>query len=190
MKKRKILKHALAAVLAALFCLCGVPAGSASVLPSLFHNDEVWYKDSYSPLIVREGRIYVPAEFFGMFQGIRVTTHAGDNLLIENVATGGYVSILYGDGTSAVNGEIGTDVGVFRDESVYYVEAEPVAGALGLGTETRAGENGAMTLRVTDGSERLSMNQIAASYEPKDESGEGGFWNDVPLEDAVPSKKL
>ena len=192
MRNKRIPAFALAVLSAVLLFAGGTSRIAAAPLPSLFYNDEAWYKDSFSPLLVREGKTYVPAELFGMFQSIRVTVPAGENLLIENTATGGYVSILFRDGTSAVNGEIGTDVGVFRDGSVYYVEAEPVCRAVGLTTEVYGGEDGAMSLRVTDGSERLTMDQLAAAYEPGAlPPEEGAFWPDVPIEETtVGAKKL
>ena len=70
MKKRnKILSRAAAviAVLALLIVPASVFAAVGDV-PSLFHNDEEWYKDGLYPLAVRNGEYYIPAELFSMFE--------------------------------------------------------------------------------------------------------------------------
>ena len=156
----------LAAVLLLLFS-----AGSslAADMPTLFRNDEAWYKDSVEPLKQRGEAFYVPSDFFGMFPDIVATYPAEGNLLLENLRTGAYVSILLEDGSSAVNGVIGNTVGQFRDENIYYLEAEPVCEALGLYAETLEGESGRMTMRITDGNERLSLRQLAGAYEDEDD---------------------
>lgn len=176
-----------------LFCL--VPSASAeggeeilltADMPSLFRNDEAWYKDSVEPLILRAGVPYVPADFFGMFADISYTQPAEGNLLLYNAAAGQYVSILTTDGTSAVNGEIGSEIGVFRDGTAYYLEAAPVCDALGLRRESVTGSGGSMMLRITDGSERLSLRQLAAQFAPAEDADIGTVIETVP----EPAKRL
>ena len=145
---------------------------AGSQLPTLFRNDEAWYKDSMEPLLVRSGEPYVPADFFGMFASVSYSLPKEDNLLLSNSVTGGYVSILTDDGSSAVNGEIGDTVGVFRDGNVWYVEAGPVSEALGLGMETISEKNGVPTLRITDGNERLTAARLIALFNPETQTGQ------------------
>ena len=135
-------------------------------MPSLFRNDLPWYKDTLEPLIMRNGVPYVPADFLGMFPGVSFTMPADNNLLLASADGTSYVSILLDDGTSVVNGEIGDTVGLFRDGTVLYVEAEPVCLALGLGEELSDGP----TLRITDGNERLTMEQLIGSYLPREDA--------------------
>ena len=149
----------------------GDPAETV-VLPTLFHNDEAWYKDGAAPLVVRDGKYFVPAEIFGLFGNIRVNVPSEGNLLIFNAADERYISILTGEGRAAVNGEVIGDVQVFRDGSVIYTDAVQVAETVGLTMETIPQENGRITVRFTDGTQLLTTEQLVASYfpeEPEDE---------------------
>lgn len=178
---RKIVGPVLAAVLvfaSVLFAgiLSGTAAASGSgetgVLPSLFHNDEAWYKDGAAPLVCREDGYYVPAELFAQFETIRVTMPSDGNLLIYNTVDERYISILTGEGRAAVNGTIEENVHVFRDGSVIYVDAALVSETVGITAETIVQENGGITMRFTDGTELLTTAELAASYlpeEPEDE---------------------
>ena len=154
----------------ALAVLLGLGTFADSALPSLFWNDEGWYKDGIAPLIVREGKHYVPADLFSMLESISVTAPQQDNLLLTNTATGAYVSILFSEGTAAVNGEITDKIGVFRDGTVYYLEAEAVAEALNVRMEILTAD-GSQMLRLTDGREQLSMNELFAQYTEQNGGG-------------------
>ncbi len=70
-----------------------------------------------------------------MFDSVTVTVPREDNLLIQNTATGWYLSVLFRDQTAAENGRILENVGVFRDSGMYYVEAVLACRAVGLETE-------------------------------------------------------
>ena len=166
-----------AAVLLVLAC-----AGSSAAenMPSLFRNDEVWYKDSIEPLRVRGDALYVPRDFFGMFPEISVSYPKDNNLLLWHLRTGNYVSLLLGDGSSAINGLIGDSVRTFRDENTWYVEAVPVCEALGLSWETFEDADGVLTLRVTDGNERLSMKQLSGIYGEEDDGTVSAYVDDGP----------
>ena len=146
-------------------------AEEENAMPSLIRNDEAWYKDAVEPLLLRGGEVFVPADFFGLFESISYSEPKEGNLLLTNTVTGGYVSILTDDGSSAVNGEIGGKVGVFQDGNVWYVEARPVCTALGLGMETVAEIKGVPSVRITDGNERLSAAMLLAAFTPDTQTG-------------------
>ncbi len=135
-------------------------------IPSLFHNDEAWYKDSIAPLVVRDGKHYIPADLCAMFETIAVTMPRSDNLLITNTATGGYISILFPHQSAAVNGKILSSIGVFRDSGIYYVEAEPVCEAVGLTLETVSHKDGTVSMRIHDGSGNFSLERLIQMYLP------------------------
>lgn len=168
-------------VLAVLLCggflagavpVSGGTAAETVILPTLFHNDEAWYKDGAAPLVVRDGVYFVPAELFGLFEGIRVTTPSEGNLLIFRADDERYISIRTGEGRAAVNGTVIGDVQVFRDGTVIYVDAALVAETVGLKTETILQENGRISMRVTDGTELLTTEQLEASYYPEEPADE------------------
>ncbi len=176
--------------IAAFLCLCflflSVGTVSAYNIPSLFHNDEAWYKDSFAPLIKRAGKFFVPAELFGMFDYIEVTSPTDDNLLIYNSDTGAYVSVLFMERRAAVNGNIVTEIDIFRDEGTYYVDTEFICSVVGVNYETYTADNGEESLRLYDGDKIFSMETLAESFM----SEENDFAGDSPNQNGREEKRL
>ena len=158
------MKRAKTAAAVLLALVLALTASADGTLPSLFAGDEGWYRDAVAPLIQRDGVAYVPAELFNSLDSVVFTEPVPGNLLFVNSADGSYISILFRDGSAAVNGEIVEGIGVFRNEISYYVEAEPVCGALGVVMEEWSGEDGAVTLRLASGETRFSMAELARLY--------------------------
>lgn len=168
--RRKSIIRLIAALLCALMLVL-VPAtvyAEAGKVPSLFYNDEAWYKDSSSPLVVRKGEYFVPAEIFRMFDSVSVTTPTDDNLLIHNTETGEYISLLFSSQSAAVNGEIIRGVSSFRDSGAYYVNAETVCNAIGIKIEYYEAEDGKITLRLYDSDRKLSLGTLIKNYVVED----------------------
>ena len=152
--------------------LAGMLTGTMAVsgaeeLPSLFHNDEAWYKDGAAPLVLREDVYYVPAELFDLMENVSVTSPTPNNLLISNDRDE-YISILFTEGRAAVNGEIAENVRIFRDGSILYVDVLQVADAIGISVEPIIGEDGRISMRLTDGSQSLTAEELLASYLPEE----------------------
>lgn len=184
-------KTALLGVLVLLLTLplSNTPARAAEYeIPTLFCNDEAWYKEAVSPLIVRDGEYYIPAEMCLMFDYIDVSTPKEYNLLITNMNTGEYISVLFMEQSAALNGKIIEGVGIFRDSGVYYIEAETVCGAVGLKCEYYVSDNGAVSLRLTDGNTKSTFDALIK----KNYSAEPGDEDDPGEDDPVPgeSKKV
>jgi len=157
-----------AAVLFLLSVTLTAAAETEEAVPSLFHNDEAWYKDGAAPLICREDVYYVPAELFDLFEEITVISPTDNNLLIYNTKDERYVSILFAEGRAAVNGTILEDIHVFRDGSVTYVDAVQVAETVGITAETIPHGEGRVSVRLSDGSELLSTEELMETYYPKE----------------------
>lgn len=165
----------LVSVLTAFVILALVPASAFAAgeeMPSLFHNDEAWYKDGSHPLLERNGEYYAPAEIFAMFDYISVTTPTENNLLIHNTASGEYVSILFKEQSAAINGQIVSDVVAVRDSGVYYVNAEVVSDAIGVRSEYYTTGEGKTSLRLYDSSRKLSFGTLAEAYLPQQDEYE------------------
>jgi len=149
-------------------CLClpvigyETPDGSRA---SLYHNDEAWYKDSMAPLLLKDEVYHIPTDILEMFPDISVQAYAdNDNLLIHNTETGDYVSILFSTASAAVNGEIIENVDIFRQNGYHYVNAEWIAGICGLECMFQEDAYGNMLLRLTDGEQRRTFQELLASY--------------------------
>ncbi len=163
------MKKRIAAMALAMIVLCASFV-SAEEIPSLFHNDDPWYKDGVSPMIERDGVRYIPADIFTMFDTMKVSTPRSDNLLIHNTETGAYVSILFMERSALINGKVHEQIGVFRDGGVYYVEADTVCEGLGFTTRLYIQENGDLTMQVCDGDViSTSLTELIRSYLPADE---------------------
>ncbi len=162
MKKRFGL---LAAAVLAAVTLSGTAAAEDDI-PSLFHNDEAWYKDGAAPLVLRDDVYYVPAELFDLFENVSVTAPTDNNLLICNTADDRYVSILFTERRAAVNGSIVENINVFRDGGVTYVDAVQVADTVGITTETVSHADGSVSMRLYDENSLLTTEELMAAYLP------------------------
>ena len=156
MKKRiiRIAAFVIAAVMLALIPI------SAKQIPSLFWNDEVWFRDAISPLVIKDGVYYIPADLCAMFDSVAVETPRENNVLIYNLETGGYVSALIDSGIAAVNGEI-IETESFRSGGVCYLDAELVCSAVGLSADYLTEEDGTVSMRVADSDELVPLIDLA-----------------------------
>lgn len=180
--------------LLAMAVLCGllgtpsaVPIQAEEEIPSLFCNDEAWYKDGAAPLITREEIHYVPAELFGLFETISVTAPDDNNLLIHNTADDRYISILFNEQRAAVNGTIFEDVRSFRDGGVTYVDAVQVAETIGITAETVVREDGRISMRLYDENSLLTTEELLASYLPEEPADE---FADIEEEEELDLKRI
>lgn len=165
--KIEAMKKKTAILFAALLAVT-LAASSAASVPSLFHNDEAWYRDSAAPLVCRDDTYYIPADLFEQLSGIRVSEPSEDALLIYDTESGDYVSVLVDKRRAAVNGRLMEEVGVFREDNVVYVDVMWVAESIGVAVETVAHEDGGISVRLTDGNELLTTERLVASYLPQE----------------------
>ena len=156
---KRIIKTALLCVICIMLALIPIMAGQ---VPTLFCNDEVWYRDAISPLIVKDGVCCVPAEMCEMFDGITVTMPRENNVLAYNSHTGGYISALIDAGRAAVNGEI-IETEVFRSGGACYIDAELLSETLGLRVEYITADGEITGVRLSDGNELLSLDDVIAN---------------------------
>ena len=172
------MKKRIFAVLLVLMLLCATLV-SAEEIPSLFHNDEAWYKDGVSPVIERDGVRYIPADIFTMFDYMEVSTPKSDNLLIHHTESGAYVSVLFKERSALINGTVYENIGVFRDGGVYYVEADRICESLGFTTRLYIQEDGELSIQICDEDViSKSFNELIQSYLPDD----SGYTEELPDE--------
>lgn len=169
------IKRVLGAGAVLLLCATfGMTAFSASDrdAPTLFYNDEVWYKDEIAPALLRNGVVHVPGEFIAMLDSISLTTeNDGDNFLFTNTETGDYVSILYSAGAACVNGRIVEGASLFRENGCCYLDVEFMCENLGLTTEYSDETAGASrSVRVSDGDNVMTFEELLAAYDSAEET--------------------
>jgi len=172
----------LAAVCLLLPVLPGVSAASPDDIPTLFHNDEAWYKDEMAPALLKDGVFHVPGDFIALFDYITFSMERnGDNLLFVNTQNGDYLSILYSARAACFNGRILENVSIFRENGYYYIDAEFLCGCLGLSVEY-SGEAlpSDRSVRIYDESRAMTFDELLALYEEEEPETEA-----VPEEPAV-----
>lgn len=170
--KRRIANIIRIVMCAAVLTLAFIPSAHptmAADAPTLFHGDEPWYKDSVSPLVTRGGIRYVPSDIFNMLDRINVEIYNDNNLLIENISSGQYASILFLERSAVINDVLYDDINIFRDNGVYYVDAAFIADAVGVSIEEYSLPSGGTGLRLYDDSAKLAIEQLLAPYSESDQ---------------------
>lgn len=150
---------------AGLALLIGAGAlASGYTVPTLFHNDEAWYKDSVAPLLMKDGKYHVPADMLEMFGDITVSYHRNEENLLVTHDDGTYVSILFSERRAVIGGEIHENIGIFRENGYTYIDAEWIAAIFSLTCEYTRREDGQTILRLKDGEAVCTMEELLALY--------------------------
>lgn len=172
---------ALAIVMGVLF----TDRVSAANVPSLFHNDERWYKDSTASLEIIDGLPYVPIDLFGMFSGIELSMDARrGEFMIYNRTSGQYISVLYNEKLATIGGAEEVYLNLYKlHGGYYYVPAEYFCSVLSLQYEIVVSGASAYgkTVRISDGAQTKTLADLLALYEP-----EGSDTTDFPDTDRPP----
>lgn len=153
-----------------LLAAFGAVSVFADDVPTLFHNDEAWYKDEIAPVLLKDGILHVPSDFISMFDYITFTTEReGENLLFTNTQTGDYVSILYSERAACVNGRIMEDVSIFREHGYYYLDVEFICDNLNLMVEYSGGESITdRSVRIYDSDRMMTFEELLAMYDEEE----------------------
>ncbi len=140
----------------------------ATDVPSLFHNDERWYKDSTARLEMVEGIAYVPVDIFGMFSHIELSIDSRrGEFMVYNRENGRYISVLYEEKIATVDGAEEIYLNLYRlHGGYYYVPAEYFCRVMGLFMEfaPSAAVGAGVTLRISDGTETKTVEELLAAY--------------------------
>ena len=167
-KKQMALVAAVLAISIGFGVLFSVHVSAASV-PSLFHNDERWYRDNSAGLEVIDGLYYVPVDVFGMFRHIELTMDSRrGEFMVYNRNTGAYISVIYSEKIATINGEEEAYLNLYKlHGGYYYVPAEYFCTVLSLGYEVRRGSGSAVgaTFRILDGNEAKNFDELMEPYD-------------------------
>jgi peptidoglycan/xylan/chitin deacetylase (PgdA/CDA1 family) len=155
---------------------------SAASTPSLFHNDERWYRDTSAGLEIIGGLYYVPVDVFGMFRHLELTMDSRrGEFMVYNRNTGAYISVIYSEKIATINGEEEAYLNLYKlHGGYYYVPAEYFCTVLSLGYEVRRGSGSAagVTFRILDGNEAKNFDEL---LEPYDSSSSGSSDTAPPI---------
>lgn len=174
-----------AAVLCALLVLSALIPTAAGQIPSLYWNDDAWYRDAISPLVEKDGIYYVPAEMCAMFENVEVEMPRDDNVLVYNTETGGYISVLLNKNKAVLNGEI-VETGSFRDGGACYVDVNMICTATGLIAEYLPDGDGGVALRLSDADVTMEFSELIEASRSENEREDDGdlSYDDPDVSDA------
>lgn len=166
----------MALVLAVSLVLLAIPfsasrvSAASSVVPTLYCNDEVWYKDSDLPLVRYYSSYLVPVSIFEMMEGFEVAVDRVEEgqFVIANRTTGSYMTFNYTDSYAMTDkGEEFYFVSHRMYSSEYYVSAETVCEYFGLRCEIYSSSyDGSTCLRISDASAAETIQQLLLRYNP------------------------
>ena len=162
-----------AALMLAVCILAGVLLSTrvdAAAAPSLFHNDERWYRDNSAGLEIVGEVYYVPVDIFGMFSQIELSMdNRRGEFMLYNRETKHYISVLYEEKIATVNGEEEIYLNLYRLHGGYfYVPAEYFCSVLSLSCEVMTSSSSAygVTLRISDGAQTKTFDELLSGYDP------------------------
>ena len=163
-------------LIAAVLAVCLLAGALFSVrvtavsAPSLFHNDERWYKDSTACLEIIDGLSYVPIDIFGMYSHIELSMDSRrGEFMLYNRTSGRYISVLYNEKIATVNGTEEIYLNLYKlHGGYYYVPAEYFCSILGFTVDIRVSSAAGTgkTLRINDGTATKSMEELLSVYDP------------------------
>ncbi len=167
MKARRV--SVIAAILAVcifsgVFFLVRITAASA---PSLFHNDEKWYKDSTATLEIIDGIPYIPIDIFGMYSHIELSLDSRrGEFMLYNRTSRQYISVLYNEKIATVNGTEEIYLNLYKlHGGYYYVPAQYFCTVLGFSCEmVDSNATVGKTLRINDGNATKTLAELLSPY--------------------------
>lgn len=182
--------HKSRALIAAVLAVC-ICAGvlfsvrvSAVGVPTLFHNDEKWYKDSTAHLEVIDGIPYIPVDIFSMFPHIELSMDSRKGeFMLYNRTTGRYISVLYEKRIATVDGTEEIYLNLYRlYGGYYYVPAEYFCQVMELSCTLRDSDAmGGKTMRIWDGTQSKTMEELLTLYVSSGSDSTSPSVTDPPL---------
>ena len=148
---------------------------TAAAAPSLFHNDERWYRDG-SVCLEKMGEVYyIPVDIFGMFghMELSIDSRRGE-IMVYNRTTGQYITVLYKEKIATVNGEEEVYLNLYKlHGGYYYVPAEFFCKVLSMNYEIMPSSSAGygVSMRLLDGSQTKSFPDLLKDYDRTDTSG-------------------
>ncbi len=154
---------------AMLLCVFATPLAAAEDKPSLYFNDEVWYKSGLLMPVRMFNLYYLPVSVFASFDYINVTLNRQKKeLLLANKNTGRYVSFNIDEQTVITDegDELYVRVYAFY-AGEYYVPANFVCGVLGVQNEAYVSPvDGDWCVRVYDSTAKLTFKELLKIHNP------------------------
>ena len=140
---------------------------TAASAPTLFHNDEKWYKDSTATLEIIDDIPYIPIDIFGMYSHIELSLDSRrSEFMLYNRTTKQYISVLYNEKIATVNGTEEIYLNLYKlHGGYYYVPAEYFCSVLGFSAEIAdSSAPSGKTFRLDDGKAKKTLAELLSPY--------------------------
>ena len=166
MKTKSRAVVAVVLMAAIFFCVLFTLAARADeTAPTLYVNDEVWYKTGIFPLRVYHS-VHVPISIFEQIRGVSVTFYDNNTVMISR-SNGQFISF-----------DCSRDMGMTQDNERFYVKTYlenneryvpliTTCKALGLEQETyRSKVDDSISVRICDGTQTKTFEELLQRYNP------------------------
>lgn len=137
-------------------------------VPTLFKNDAVFSNYKKTPLVVQDGTEYVPIDMFSGLSDIDINTKISNRYFyIQNKATGAYISFDIKSDLATTHEREPHRLRTAEFYETRYIPAREVARVLGVTCEIYDSlADGVYALRLSDGSARLTVDELIKLYSP------------------------
>lgn len=159
MRKNFLLK-AVSLILLSVLIVTGLTIAQAAEekIPTIYLDDEVWYKYSLLPLIVKDSDFCVPVSVFDGYASINYDYDKEyETHLFEN-GDGMFLSVK-NDGSSYSYTGVKKNIAFFEDNGQFYISADAVADTFGLITES-GNYYGTDVIRISREPSELSLKNL------------------------------
>lgn len=177
---KKYWKRILASVFVPILLLLSFSVGeerayaATTTAPTLYCNDEVWYKDAQLPLVPYHQNYLVPVSIFSMIPGFEVSVdRQSENIVITDRQRDDYYISFNHKEEQAIVGYEGNATEFFCRThkffaTEYYVSPQIVCEYMGLECEIYVSEyDGSVSLRISDPeTAKQSFGQLLYRYNP------------------------
>lgn len=182
-------KKALLAVLLAgsmLFCaFFSLITRADDSLPTLYCNDEVWYKATIVPLRIYHS-VYVPISVFEQLEGITVTFYERNNTAMISRSDSQYISFDFARNSASVKENERFYLMTYTEGGERYVPLVTTCEYLDLQCETHTSVlDGSISARICDGKQTKTFAELLRRYNPAALDGQT-----EPPETTAPSQPI
>ncbi len=165
-RSSRVVRVSIAALAVLLMGIAVGTSVNAASVPSIFLNDERWYRDSIAGAEYADDVLCVPLDVFELFPKVGLSVDRdNDEFMAYNRDTRLYVSVLLSSGLAMVNGVEYTDLRIYKAHDCYYVPVEFFCSVLGLDCEDVPSNSPCgRTVRIFDGSQSRPVSDLIGEY--------------------------
>lgn len=167
MRSRQGRSFVLALVLLAIFVgMFTVVTRADAKAPTLYCNDEVWYKADVYPLL-NYNSVYVPISIFEQFPGVSITMYERTNTALISRSEEQYISFDFNRDAAMTPFNERFHLKTYLENGERYVPLVTTCVSLGFKHETYTSTvDGSISARICDGTQTKTFPELLRRYNP------------------------